>query len=110
MSLDVLQSESRKGVLSKRKRSLYCKSVAEQKPGFPPSCNPRGNAILIPAIMSAEQNPPTIDARVLESTIDIQVFNSEGGMVRFGEIFADQKTIVVFIRAYTSPICSYVFH
>ncbi|KAI0278149.1 hypothetical protein BGY98DRAFT_917368 [Russula aff. rugulosa BPL654] len=48
--------------------------------------------------MSTEQSSPTIEATVLESAVDIQVFNSDGGIVRFGDIFADQKTIVVFIR------------
>jgi hypothetical protein len=75
----------------------------------PPSCTPRGSAILIPAIMSTEQNPPTIDARVLETAVNVQVFNSEGGLLRFGEIFADQKTIVVFIRASTNSACSHMF-
>ncbi|KAF8486666.1 AhpC/TSA antioxidant enzyme-domain-containing protein [Russula emetica] len=48
--------------------------------------------------MSTEQSSPTVEATVLESVVDIQVFNSDGGIVRFGDIFADQKTIVVFIR------------
>ena len=55
--------------------------------------------------MSTEQTPPTIDAKVLETTVDIHVFNSDGGMVRFGDIFADQKTVVVFIREHTNPAC-----
>jgi hypothetical protein len=71
--------------------------------------HPRGGTILIPAIMSTEQNSPTIDARVLETAVDIQVFNSEGGVVQFGEIFANQKTIVVFIRASTNSACSSSF-
>lgn len=59
--------------------------------------------------MSTEQDPPTIDAKVLETAVDIQVFNSDGGVVRFGEIFADQKTVVVFIREHTNPTCPYIF-
>jgi hypothetical protein len=59
-------------------------------------------------IMSTEQNSPTIEATVLESTVDIQVFNSDGGIVLFGDIFADQKTIVVFIRTHTNPTYSYI--
>jgi hypothetical protein len=58
--------------------------------------------------MSTEQTPPTIDAKVLETAVDLQVFNSDGGVIRFGDIFADQKTIVVFIRAHTNTICSYM--
>jgi hypothetical protein len=50
--------------------------------------------------MSTEQSSPTIEATALESAVDIQVFNSDGNIVRFGDIFADQKTIVVFIRAH----------
>lgn len=53
--------------------------------------------------MSTEQSSPTIEATVLESTVDIQVFNSDGGIVRFGDIFANQKTIVVFIRTPSTP-------
>ena len=68
-------------------------------------CVSRVNAIL--AIMSTEQSSPTIEAKVLESAVDIQVFNSDGGIVRFGDIYADQKTIVVFIRAHTNPAYSY---
>lgn len=51
--------------------------------------------------MSTEQNPTTIDANTLETVADISVFNSHGDQVRFGDIFADQKTIVIFIRAFT---------
>jgi hypothetical protein len=54
-------------------------------------------------IMSTEQSSPTIEATELESAVDIQVFNSDGGIVRFGDIFADQKTIVVFIRTPPTP-------
>ena len=61
----------------------------------------QANAVLI-IIMSTEQSSPTIEATVLKSAVDIQVFNSDGGMVRFGDIFADQKTVVVFIRAHTN--------
>ncbi|KAH8997130.1 AhpC/TSA antioxidant enzyme-domain-containing protein [Lactarius hatsudake] len=50
--------------------------------------------------MSAEQSPPAIDAKALETATDIHVFDKKGGKVRFGDIFNDQKTIVVFIRAY----------
>jgi hypothetical protein len=59
--------------------------------------------------MSTEQDPPTIDAKVLETAVDIQVFNSDGGIVRFGEIFANHKTVVVFIREHTNPTCPYIF-
>jgi hypothetical protein len=56
--------------------------------------------------MSTEQNPLTIDTKALDTAVDIQVFNSNGSMVPFGDIFADQKTIVVFIRAHMHvPIC-----
>jgi hypothetical protein len=53
--------------------------------------------------MSTEQDqgPSTMDAKTLDTAVDIQVFNGDGGAVRFGDIFADQKTIVVFIRART---------
>jgi hypothetical protein len=57
--------------------------------------------------MSTEQSSPTIEATVLESAVDTQVFNSDGGIVRFGDIYADQKTIVVFIRAHTNPAYPY---
>jgi hypothetical protein len=60
-------------------------------------------------IMSTEQRSPTIEATVLESAVDIQVFNSDGDIVRFGDIFADLKTIVVFIRTHTNPVYSYIF-
>lgn len=79
--------------------------------GATPSRASRASAYAIPVpltIMSTEQNPPTIDTKALKTTLNIQVFNSDGGMVQFGDIFADQKTIVVFIRAYT-PLFLYVF-
>ena len=60
-------------------------------------------------IMSTEQSSPTIETTVLESAVDIQVFNSDGGIVRFGDIFTDQKTIVVFIRTHTNPVYSCIF-
>ncbi|KAH9169110.1 hypothetical protein EDB89DRAFT_2199627 [Lactarius sanguifluus] len=50
--------------------------------------------------MSADQSSPAIDAKALETATDIHVFDKKGGKVRFGDIFNDQKTIVVFIRAY----------
>ncbi|KAN0107714.1 AhpC/TSA antioxidant enzyme domain containing protein [Russula decolorans] len=55
--------------------------------------------------MSTEQSSPTIEATVLESAVDTQVFNSDGGIVRFGDIYADQKTIVVFIRHFFCGSC-----
>lgn len=58
--------------------------------------------------MSTEQSSPTIEATVLESAVDIQVFNSGGDIVRFGDIFADQKTIVVFIRTHINLAYSYI--
>lgn len=58
----------------------------------------------IPAIMSAEQNPATLDAKVLETAADIHVSNDQGDEVRFGDIFTDSKTVIVFIRARTLPI------
>jgi hypothetical protein len=54
----------------------------------------------VPTIMSAGPSSPAIDARALETATDIHVFNSKGGKVRFGDVFADQKTVVVFVRAY----------
>ena len=54
----------------------------------------------VPTIMSAGPSSPAIDARALETATDIHVFNSKGEKVRFGDVFADQKTIVVFVRAY----------
>ncbi|KAF8263793.1 AhpC/TSA antioxidant enzyme-domain-containing protein [Lactarius quietus] len=48
--------------------------------------------------MSASQSSPAIDARALEAATAIQVFNSKGEKVRFGDVFANQKTIVVFVR------------
>lgn len=50
--------------------------------------------------MSAGQSAPAIDAKALEAATDTHVFNSKGEKVRFGDIFADQKTVVVFVRAY----------
>ncbi|KAH9984087.1 hypothetical protein BJV74DRAFT_591176 [Russula compacta] len=52
-----------------------------------------------------EQNRPTIDPKALETAADIQVFNSRGAEVRFGDIFAEQKTIVVFIRHFFCGSC-----
>jgi hypothetical protein len=52
-------------------------------------------------VMSTRQNRTTIDTKTLETAADIRVFNSRGDQVRFGDIFADQKTIIVFIRALT---------
>jgi len=63
---------------------------------------PVASAILT-TIMSTEQSPPTIETKVLDTAVDIQVFNSDGRIVRFGDIFADQKTIVIFIRAHSNP-------
>jgi hypothetical protein len=40
----------------------------------------------------------TIDAKTLETASDIQLFDREGAKVRFGDIYADEKTIIVFIR------------
>jgi hypothetical protein len=74
----------------------------------PKMAGSRGKAVLT-IIMSTEQSSPTIEATALESAVDIQVFNSDGGTVRFGDIFADQKTIVVFIRTRTNPAYSYIF-
>ena len=53
--------------------------------------------------MSDEQNPATLDAKVLETAADIHVFNEQGDEVRFGDIFTDSKTVIVFIRARTLP-------
>jgi hypothetical protein len=63
----------------------------------------------IPTIMSAEQNPATLDAKVLETAADIHVFNDQGDEVRFGDIFTDSKTVIVFIRARTFLYCMYSF-
>ena len=52
--------------------------------------------------MSAGHSAPAIDARALEIATDISIFNSKGEQVRFGDVFANQKTIVVFVRAYTA--------
>jgi len=63
----------------------------------------------IPIVMS-EQNPATaatLDAKTLETAADICVFDHQGGEVRFGDIFADSKTLVVFIRAPTTPGCTH---
>ncbi len=54
----------------------------------------------VPTIMSADQSSPAIDAKALEAATDIHVFDKKGGKVRFGDLFADQKTVVVFVRAY----------
>jgi hypothetical protein len=53
--------------------------------------------------MSTDNSTPTIDAKTLETASDIQVLNGQGSKVRFGDIFANQKTITVFIRTYTTP-------
>ena len=55
--------------------------------------------------MSAGQSAPAIDAKALETATDIHVFNSKGEKVRFGDVFSNQKTIVVFIRAYNATLC-----
>jgi hypothetical protein len=57
--------------------------------------------------MSTEQKSTTIDKQTLETAADIHVFDSQGARVRFGDIFADQKTVIVFIRAPTAPICTH---
>src|SRR6266404_6215941 len=59
----------------------------------------------VPTIMSASQSSPAIDSKALETATDIFVFDKKGGKVRFGDIYADQKAIVVFIRAYRSHPC-----
>lgn len=59
----------------------------------------------ISTTMSAEQSPPAIDAKALETATDIHVFDKKGGKVRFGDIFNDQKTIVVFIRHFFCGSC-----
>src|SRR5579863_3442735 len=50
-------------------------------------------------VMSVEQNPAMLDAKTLETAADIRVFDNHGGEVRFGDIFTDSKTVIVFIRA-----------
>ncbi|KAH8992980.1 AhpC/TSA antioxidant enzyme-domain-containing protein [Lactarius akahatsu] len=60
--------------------------------------------------MSADHSSPAIDAKALETATDIHVFDKKGGKVRFGDIFNDQKTIVVFIRHFFCGVrcCQYV--
>jgi len=53
-----------------------------------------------------QQNPATLDAKTLETAADIRVFDNQGGEVRFGDIFTDSKTVIVFIRAPTTPVCT----
>jgi len=60
----------------------------------------------VTGFMTTEQNS-TIDKKTLETAADIHVFDSQGRQVRFGNIFADQKTVIVFIRAPTTPICTH---
>jgi len=55
----------------------------------------------------SEQNPITLDTKILETAADIRVLDHQGGEVRFGDIFADSKTVVVFIRAPTTPGCTH---
>jgi len=55
--------------------------------------------------MSAGPSSPAIDARALETATDIHVFNDKGGKVRFGDLFADQKTVVVFVRHFFCGSC-----
>ncbi|KAI0275467.1 AhpC/TSA antioxidant enzyme-domain-containing protein [Gloeopeniophorella convolvens] len=55
--------------------------------------------------MSTEQSAPTIDAKTLETAADVQVFDIKGEKIRFGDIFATQKTIVVFIRHFFCGNC-----
>jgi hypothetical protein len=50
--------------------------------------------------MSASQSAPAIDARALETASDTHIFDNKGEKVRFGDVFANQKTVVVFVRAY----------
>lgn len=62
--------------------------------------------------MSTEPNPvtaTTLDAQTLETAADIRVFDSQGGEVRFGDIFVDSKTVIVFIRTpiTTTFVCTY---
>jgi len=59
----------------------------------------------VPTIMSAGQSAPAIDARALETATDIHVFNSKGEKVRFGDVFASQKTVVVFVRHFFCGSC-----
>ncbi len=72
----------------------------------------RVNSLLLPiptvtVLMSTEQKSTTIDKKTLETAADIHVFDSQGGQVRFGDLFADQKTVIVFIRTPTAPICTH---
>ena len=41
----------------------------------------------------------TIDKATLEKASDIEIFDASGTKVKFGSLFQDKKTIVVFIRA-----------
>ncbi|KAI0245750.1 hypothetical protein BJV78DRAFT_1260510 [Lactifluus subvellereus] len=55
--------------------------------------------------MSTDHNTPTIDINTLKTASDIHLFNSQGTKVRFGDVFADQRTIVVFIRHFFCGSC-----
>jgi len=54
---------------------------------------------------SAFASSTTIDKKTLETATDIHVFDSQGRQVRFGNIFADQKTVIVFIRHFFCGSC-----
>jgi len=45
---------------------------------------------------------PGLDAKVVEDVADIEIWDATGSKVRFGTLFEDQKTAVVFIRE--SPV------
>ncbi|KAH9973377.1 AhpC/TSA antioxidant enzyme-domain-containing protein [Lactifluus volemus] len=53
----------------------------------------------------ATDHSTTIDAKTLETASDIQLFDSKGARVRFGDIYAEEKTITVFIRHFFCGSC-----
>jgi hypothetical protein len=60
--------------------------------------------------MSTDHSTPTIEANILKTASNIQLFNSKGTEVRFGDVFANQRSIVVFIRAYFPGSGVHGFH
>ncbi|VDB89113.1 unnamed protein product [Peniophora sp. CBMAI 1063] len=46
-----------------------------------------------------------LDTQTLEKAAQLEVYNEKGEKVKFGSIFKDKKTVVVFIRHFFCGIC-----
>ncbi|KAI0049926.1 hypothetical protein FA95DRAFT_1514890 [Auriscalpium vulgare] len=51
------------------------------------------------------QPQSVLDAKTIDAAASVEVWNGKGEKVRFGSIFAEQKTIVVFIRHFFCGNC-----